>query len=388
MEETYRSVATSGDKCIHCPSGSLTWRKGETNKSACRCRPGYFTQLALNTFLEFESKGCYNKTPPTYAGNSKKMTLGECNWMCLSMYKSDVSHNGQILDDGASNALFAVMHGSTCYCGKTRSEIEVATGKPRHGVYDVGLLKPRDPKECTDACKGDKDQVCGAEKLVSVYTVKDVSTTETPCEECPVTKTATGPAQGARCSGGFFPPFASKNFWAQPAKPFLFFKCFTGKCDGGSSYGDREGHHITLQKCGKGAKGVMCAGCKTNHFKRGKDCIECFPISYGWIVYILMPIIMLLGWNPFFYWFIGGGIGPSLFVSYAFLQITAAIGGFACAWPESTKSLLGILPVVNFDFNLLFFDCSLNQPSFLSKWVMYQSLPVFYTCYYFGQANY
>ena len=37
--------------------------------------------------------------------------------------------------------------------------------------------------------------------------------------------------------------------------------------------------------------------------------------------------MMLLGWNPFFYYFIGGGIGPSLFVSYSYLQITSAIGG-------------------------------------------------------------
>ena len=59
---------------------------------------------------------------------------------------------------------------------------------------------------------------------------------------------------------------------------------------------------------------------------------------------------MLLGWNPFFYWFIGGGIGPSLFVSYAYLQITAAIGGFACAWPTSVRSILGLLNIVNFDF--------------------------------------
>ena len=48
------------------------------------------------------------------------------------------------------------------------------------------------------------------------------------------------------------------------------------------------------------------------------------------------------------------------------------------------KQILGFIKIVNFDFNLLFFDCSLDQPSFLAKWVMYQSLPVFYACYYFG----
>ena len=82
---------------------------------------------------------------------------------------------------------------------------------------------------------------------------------------------------------------------------------------------------------------------------------------------------------------IGSGILPSLFITFPFLQFTAVIVSFGFSWPDSgsIKNVFRGFGAVNFDMNLLFLDCWL-RPSFLGKFVFFQSLPVLYAIRYFG----
>ena len=246
---------------------------------------------------------------------------------------------------------------------------------------------------CSTPCGGTASQpgngrTCGGDTAMQVYNVADVTTTSAPCAACPRTQSATGLDYSAKCQGDLYPPYASPGFWASSTNPLGFFKSFKGNCLGGKYHGNREGSGTDLQYCGAGAKGVMCAGCLSNHFKRGKSCTECFDPTWGCIVYLLAPVTMLLGWNPFFKFIIGGGMTPSLLIvtyDIGYLQIVSAIGGYGILWSDQCKAVLRFLPIVNFDSSLLLFDCSMDQPNYLAKWIMFQMLPVFYACHYFGE---
>ena len=58
------------------------------------------------------------------------------------------------------------------------------------------------------------------------------------------------------------------------------------------------------------------------------------------------------------------------------------------AWPQIIKKLLSTLSIINFDFNLLFFACSLRSPPFSFDWFMFELLPLWYAVYYFGSYYY
>ena len=204
---------------------------------------------------------------------------------------------------------------------------------------------------CATSCSGDPTEACGGtETQLSWFKMINVRNIGTPCTPCEVVNTATGFKKAAHCKGSFYPPYTRKGFWASEKLPFLFFKCEKGICQGGSAGYlqdgadlDPFGRSIVLGKCGPFAKGVMCAGCLPGSFKKGKQCMACPPSDWGFVLYTIAPVIMVLGWMPFIYWFVGGGIGPSLFISYAYFQISAAVGGFACEWPDIIRLVLGNL---------------------------------------------
>ena len=84
---------------------------------------------------------------------------------------------------------------------------------------------------------------------------------------------------------------------------------------------------------------------QAGYFKTLFGCSECAPWSYGWIFYFGAPAFMLLGWYQFFHWAIGSGVAPSLFVSFAYLQIANAIGDMA-EFPKAVKTALKMLKVL------------------------------------------
>ena len=125
----------------------------------------------------------------------------------------------------------------------------------------------------------------------------------------------------------------------------------------------------------EGYQGIMCAKCITGSFLKGKSCVQCPAPEVGWMLYLIAPLLMLLCWFQFFLWVIAGGIAPCLFVVYAFLQICATIGQFACDWDKAIKAVLGELGIVNFNLSFLFLDCWFGPP-FIFQWIMFMLLPV------------
>ena len=60
-------------------------------------------------------------------------------------------------------------------------------------------------------------------------------------------------------------------------------------------------------------------------------------------------------------------------------------------WPQSVATLLQTLKVVNFDMNLMLFDCSLlhdasDESKFVYKWVLFLLLPIIISLRYFGEV--
>jgi len=127
----------------------------------------------------------------------------------------------------------------------------------------------------------------------------------------------------------------------------------------------------------------MCSACKVDYFKSGSNCLDCPPFAIGWLLYMLAPIVLILGWFPFFLWVIAGGITPTLFVTYAHYQILAVCGGFAVTWEDSVGALLKRLAIVNFDSRLMLLDCWM-RPAYPMYWTIIQLLPYFYLVYYIG----
>ena len=66
---------------------------------------------------------------------------------------------------------------------------------------------------------------------------------------------------------------------------------------------------------------------------------------------------------------------PMSICVYAFLQICATIGQFACDWDKAIKAVLGELGIVNFNLSFLFLDCWFGPP-FIFQWIMFMLLPV------------
>ena len=318
-------------------SSFMTWTKESTKQTECRCKMGFYAPNAYTVPLTFESVGCM--TPilvPLPTGGSEYLMpkVGEvvvdtthykCNWQCM-LHNSKLSQHKQ--------HVYFALSGTTCYCQQDMPE---------------GDMNPT--TSCATSCSGDPTEACGGtETQLSWFKMINVRNIGTPCTPCEVVNTATGFKKAAHCKGSFYPPYTRKGFWASEKLPFLFFKCEKGICQGGSAGYlqdgadlDPFGRSIVLGKCGPFAKGVMCAGCLPGSFKKGKQCMACPPSDWGFVLYTIAPVIMVLGWMPFIYWFVGGGIGPSLFISYAYFQISAAVGGFACEWPDTIRFVLGNL---------------------------------------------
>ena len=59
-------------------------------------------------------------------------------------------------------------------------------------------------------------------------------------------------------------------------------------------------------------------------------------------------------------------------------------GGFAIDWPTEIKTLLTQISIVNFNWNLMFFACHDERPTFMTNWILFQLLPVFYALVFFS----
>ena len=106
-----------------------------------------------------------------------------------------------------------------------------------------------------------------------------------------------------------------------------------------------------------------------------------------WDLSMLCLFSLLFVFYPSFNVLISKSIAPSLFVSYAYLQITATIGTMALDWPDNIRLQLSYLRVANFDVNLMGFDCHW-KPSYVNEWIVLQMLPLFYWCFAaWGQVN-
>ena len=276
--------------------------------------------------------------------NTTHMTLQMCNTMCQA--GADFNF-----------AYFGITEGSYCWCGS------------EPGTYGQG--------ECSDKCSGSPNVECGGQSTVSVYHVAPLlflrQNIQSECTACPTTDGALERLNGATCAGGWYAPIAKKKFWASSAFPDTFFECFHGRCTGGYLKGDvdidtMKGNYSKIQQCGTGAKGRMCAGCKQGYWKFGKDCQNC-PSSWTKYLIFLFSPLLCLAYFPMLKYLIGGGRLPSLFVTNAYLQITALFGKFAINWPEPIANLLAQVSVVNFNWNLMFFGCYEDRPNFMENWV-------------------
>ena len=107
------------------------------------------------------------------------------------------------------------------------------------------------------------------------------------------------------------------------------------------------------------------------------------PGVIGLILRIALPIAILLLWFPFFKVLVSQ-IVPSLFVSYAYLQITALIGTFPLGWEGPVNSIFTVLKFANFNLDLTLVDCSLGF-NFVLKWYCYMAIPIFYFVYYISR---
>ena len=145
-----------------------------------------------------------------------------------------------------------------------------------------------------------------------------------------------------------------------------------------------NGNYSEIQACGSGAKGRMCAGCKPGYWKFGKDCKSCIEGPLKYLAYSFVPMLCLC-YFPLLKYLIGGGRVPSLFVSNAYLQITALFGGYAVNWPTAISKFLAQVSVVNFNWNLMFFGCYEDRPKLIENWIAFQLLPVFYAIFFFSR---
>jgi len=257
---------------------------------------------------------------------------------------------------------------------------------------------------CDAKCPQDTRQICGgAGGAYSVYVLSD-NDVDTPCISCPTTLSAIKVETSADCAGGFFPPVANPGFWAQETVPLQFFKCTKGKgCLGGtryqfatptSSFG--ESRRISLCAQGYRKDSLLCAACDEGYtwgsalMGGGGRCVACpHKTSYAFTpLYLLFPAAMFLGWYPGLYTLLGKA--PSAFVFIAYLQISAAIGGFAIRWHPFAASVLGLFSIFNFDRNLFFFECSMAPlgKSLLFQWLFLNMLPLLYAAKYFGAYYY
>ena len=293
------------------------------------------------------------------------MNLQMCNSMCQSE------------DSNASVTFtrFGIQSGTQCWCGNNPGS---------YGAIEA---------DCTDTCVGSPNVECGGQSSISVYEVQALLVsrqgTQAQCTACPTIDGAFEVKYGTVCRGGWYPPIAKKKFWSSPAFPDQFYQCFHGRCDGGYVKGDidintMQGNYSMIQQCGAGAKGRMCAGCKKGHWKFGKDCRACYNEPQSYFVHVFAPMLCLC-YFPMLKYLIGGGRIPSLFVSNAFLQITALFGGYAVNWPSSISKFLSQVSVVNFNWNLMFFGCADDRPKLIDNWVMFQLLPIFYATFFFSR---
>ena len=189
------------------------------------------------------------------------------------------------------------------------------------------------------------------------------------CSACPSIEGALSKVPAATCNGGWYQPYAIKNFYStKDVNNDKFFKCFKGQCRAGISEGDKlYGNYTIKSHCGEGAGGFLCSTCNAHYFKRGKDCYECPSLPWNIVFYILGPMLAL-GYFPFMRQIIMR-VSPAMFVINAYLQICNQFSGFAIAWPTSIKTVLGVMGLANFDVNLMLFACWWG-PSHFMNWII------------------
>ncbi len=402
------------NQTIECPEGTTTYVLGATSIKFCRPKTAqpsgvlppqqYFVNAPSITYPPV---GCFadalgtdglesNVFKMEAPGAKVALTLSTCNAACVS--------------DGFNNernyTFIALRHSDdiknqSCLCGINLNEgLKVADSEC---AVDMSGCSPSkcciQDKMYTQKCTKKRCSVnmaydeCGSPSTYSAYGIVDINALAEELEPhpCPTVLTGTGEEAGARCSGTFMVPYAEEGYWAPPKAARRFYKCFHHyNCQGGRPLAAstdetvESGSGVVLAECKEGARGRLCAGCIKGYFKLLGLCNVCPDISWGWIVYLFAPVFMLLGWNPFFKHVIGNKITPSLFVTYAYIQILAVIGMMTLSWPKDIQSVLDLLQITNFDFNLLLLDCWMKPP-FIAKWIMFEMLPVFYVCFYMGR---
>ena len=126
-----------------------------------------------------------------------------------------------------------------------------------------------------------------------------------------------------------------------------------------------------------GYEGTLCGSCSGQHYKSFplKLCTKCPDPAWGWIIYIVMPLLLIGFWYPGLKWVYENT--PSFFVTFTYLQISAVIGEFSFSTNSAVKTALALADTVNFNANLLMTDCSLGD-SFLFKWLILQLLPAYF----------
>jgi len=358
-------------RCTHCPEGATTWLSGTKEKVACRCKANFFAANLDTVQLLFLSEGCYMRptTGLTFAGDLS--VLGDCNWKCLELQKNEPE----------KSFTYFLAEDDMCFCASTNQVETMNTAN----------------HACIEGCPKDGNQICGAKHHVSAYVIVDTLQISTPCLPCPTTQTAIAHELSATCAGGMVPPIARQGYWSPltfPIEKRAFFKCPGGidACAGGQVYGTDlnppTGTTVLLASCHEGYESTMCAGCTKDHYKDFplKKCTKCPPIAIGWMWYIPMPILMIGFWFPGLLWVYRKL--PSFFFTFTYLQMSAIIGLFDFSSTASLDTALSLAGMVNFDVNLFMFDCSLNQPGFLFKWLVLQLLPLYFWCTYLGKYYY
>jgi len=303
------------------------------------CKLGYYKELTGN-------KPCTRCEPGTY-GPKKRLTA--CSFCVGNMYasQSGMSECTTCPANSARQFRSAGIDASECKCFQNFYN--------PNGEYKIGVVHTCLPCPKGGVCLGDRD-VHGS----SSYAV---------------------------------PPYSADGYWASFQEPHRFFKCTVGTClQGNLNYVNGTmstvvGQNYTISKCPQKngrytQRGNMCAACTADTMHFDKECIPC-ETSFLWIVArLIMPLLLFLGWFPSIKTLVGDGILPSLFVSYAAIQIIGVIGTFPVEWSRIPEKTFWFMKIFNFDLDLTLIGCTLSDWSF--TWIIYMILPILYWIYYMG----